>query len=261
MHDDGQLSGDFVIWCMKSVQHCPGSSGGMPSQTFNIWWPESDAHQVTVSLQNYHTSPLNLKAAKIEIYVFLCPFFETHSRFFFCPSFPSGPPVIVGMSINIASIDSISEVNMVCFYCLISLLAPTEVGPVYPHTAVLGVHATPTPTPVPKHLGGKHSPMHLWLHDPLLASHPQTRPVIITGLNDRARQGIPLQSVLVFTLPPANQNLVVAFFFHKKYKNWLVVCFCHEQLIISSQFVHTFSCACTNRKACWGAKKSIWPTS
>ena len=26
---------------------------------------------------------------------------------------PSGPPVIVGMSINIASIDSISEVNMV----------------------------------------------------------------------------------------------------------------------------------------------------
>lgn len=42
--------------------------------------------------------------------------------------FPSGPPVIVGMSINIASIDSISEVNMVsrtplvsrvfCFRCL-----------------------------------------------------------------------------------------------------------------------------------------------
>lgn len=31
------------------------------------------------------------------------------------PSFPfsSGPPVVVGMSINIASIDSISEVNMV----------------------------------------------------------------------------------------------------------------------------------------------------
>lgn len=33
---------------------------------------------------------------------------------FFSLLFFSGPPVIVGMSINIASIDSISEVNMVC---------------------------------------------------------------------------------------------------------------------------------------------------
>lgn len=33
---------------------------------------------------------------------------------FFSLLFSSGPPVIVGMSINIASIDSISEVNMVC---------------------------------------------------------------------------------------------------------------------------------------------------
>lgn len=35
-----------------------------------------------------------------------------------CSFAPSGPPVIVGMSINIASIDSISEVNMVSYVLL-----------------------------------------------------------------------------------------------------------------------------------------------
>lgn len=44
----------------------------------------------------------------------LCFIFPGNKCFFA----PSGPPVIVGMSINIASIDSISEVNMVSYILL-----------------------------------------------------------------------------------------------------------------------------------------------
>uniref|UniRef100_A0A673B6J2 Neurotransmitter-gated ion-channel ligand-binding domain-containing protein n=1 Tax=Sphaeramia orbicularis TaxID=375764 RepID=A0A673B6J2_9TELE len=51
-----------------------------------------------------------------------------------------GPPVIVGMSINIASIDSISEVNMVsykpcCHFCSLSNLpnSPLHYSPCHCH--------------------------------------------------------------------------------------------------------------------------------
>lgn len=48
-----------------------------------------------------------------------------------------GPPVIVGMSINIASIDSISEVNMVSFAVSLCVCpSHPKMCVVYPHTAV-----------------------------------------------------------------------------------------------------------------------------
>lgn len=56
------------------------------------------------------------------------------------------------------------------------------------------VHATLTSSYTPP---GKNpaKQVHQQTHDPSLASHPQTRPVIIAGLNDQARRGIPLQSM------------------------------------------------------------------
>lgn len=131
---------------MKSVQHCPGSSVGIPSQSVNIWWPESEAHQVTVSLQNDHTSPLNLKAAKIEIYVFLCPLFESHSSFFFSPFFS------LRSSCHRRNEHQHSKhrLHLRSKHGMF-LLSNFSFGLF--HTAVLGVHATPTPTPVLKHLG------------------------------------------------------------------------------------------------------------
>lgn len=60
-------------------------------------------------------------------------FSSNHSSF---SSVPSGPPVIVGMSINIASIDSISEVNMVRYTLLFfHLLVPAKVCAPYPRSA------------------------------------------------------------------------------------------------------------------------------
>lgn len=60
------------------------------------------------------------------------------------------------------------------------------------------------------------------IHDPSLASHPQTRPVIIASRNDQTRQGKPLQSVCVCgggqqCYPPYSEwNLG----FHHGYKSW-----------------------------------------
>lgn len=83
---------------------------------------------------------------------------------------PSGPPVIVGMSINIASIDSISEVNMVSFSPLLLTVVIglsfffSQTFPLPPRTAALlpcWLHCWPS------HLTWE-------IHDPSLASHPHT---------------------------------------------------------------------------------------
>lgn len=174
------------------------------------WEWSSPSHCLSPEL-SYFT--FELESCKNWNICFSLSFFESHSSFFFHPSFPSGPPVIVGMSINIASIDSISEVNMVCFYCLISLLASTKVGPVYSHTAVLGVHATPTPTPVTKHLGAN---THQCIYDCMipywLPTHKPGQLSSLAWMIEPDKEYHYRECALVFTLPPANQNLVAVFF-------------------------------------------------
>lgn len=83
-------------------------------------------NQRVTSVAEMRSLSLRGRACKHQLICVSLRFSSHHSRF---SSVPSGPPVIVGMSINIASIDSISEVNMVRYTLLVfHLLVPAKVS-------------------------------------------------------------------------------------------------------------------------------------
>lgn len=170
-------------------------------------------------------------------------FSSHHSSF---SSVPSGPPVIVGMSINIASIDSISEVNMVRYTLLFfifwsqlkfvllipDLLVSADVAVSFAaskrascETQELLIYSKFL------HISRRErsQPVHQQMHDSQLDSRPRSRPVVTTDLNNALRQGIPLQRA---THPPLNQNWLHFFF----------GLFCFGQLLIDNITLQDDTC-------------------